>query len=83
MVIGNKCDQNGSRVVSKLEGKTYCYKNRCFFAEVSAQNDINITEIFYKTITSSIRKNNKMVVQEDSGIFKTANPTAIENFNKN
>ncbi|KAJ5077386.1 ras-related protein rab-13 [Anaeramoeba ignava] len=57
ILIGNKCDLEEKREISKEEGKEFADKYQIPFYEVSAKNNINIDNIFFE-ITRNIRENN-------------------------
>lgn len=48
MLIGNKCDLEDSRVISKDEGQAFAYelgKGTIGHQETSAKSNINVTEV--------------------------------------
>ena len=59
ILVGNKCDLEGSRAVSKEEGKIYAEKNKIKFFETSAKDGTNINEVF-EYIANEIYKEQKM-----------------------
>ena len=59
VLVGNKCDLEGSRAVSTEEGKMYAEKNKIKFFETSAQDGTNINEVF-EYIANEIYKEQKM-----------------------
>ena len=46
MVVGNKCDLEEQRTVSKEEGQELCNKHGCSFVESSAKTAMGIDEVF-------------------------------------
>ena len=59
VLVGNKCDLEGSRAVSTEEGKIYAEKNKIKFFETSAKDGTNINEVF-EYIANEIYKEQKM-----------------------
>ena len=59
VLVGNKCDLEGSRAVSTEEGKMYAEKNKIKFFETSAKDGTNINEVF-EYIANEIYKEEKM-----------------------
>ncbi|KAJ3437926.1 ras-like protein rasb [Anaeramoeba flamelloides] len=55
VVVGNKCDLEDQRSISKDEGLKFAESIGCPFFETSAKKVLNITESFYE-IVRSIRK---------------------------
>ena len=55
IIIGNKCDKENDRVVSKEEGKILAEQNHCVFFETSAKSNTNI-EFAFEQIASKIMK---------------------------
>ena len=58
VLVGNKCDLEGSRAVSTEEGKMYAEKNKIKFFETSAKDGTNINEVF-EYIANEIYKEEK------------------------
>jgi Ras-related protein Rab-2A len=63
MLIGNKSDLAGNRVVSTEEGEKFAKENGLMFMEVSAKSRENIEEAFVKT-AESIYKNIQVRVSD-------------------
>lgn len=55
MLVGNKCDMEDQRKVSKEEGEALAREQKIPFVETSAKSDINVTECFY-TIAKSVKE---------------------------
>lgn len=68
IIVGNKCDLETERQVSKDEGQILARQFNCRFIETSAKARINVDEAFYNLVRE-IRKYNK----DQSG--GTASPT--------
>lgn len=58
IIIGNKCDLEQDRVVSKEEGMALARSFGCKFMETSAKQRINVEQGFYELVRE-IRKYNK------------------------
>ncbi|KAI5306342.1 Ras GTPase [Ascosphaera pollenicola] len=58
IVVGNKCDLEGERVVSQQEGEALAREFGCKFIETSAKSRINVENAFYD-IVREIRRYNK------------------------
>ena len=50
ILVGNKCDLEDERVVSKDQGQHLAKQFNCAFMEASAKNKINVAEIFYNLV---------------------------------
>ena len=50
MIVGNKCDLEDERVVSKDQGQHLAKQFNCAFMEASAKVKINVPEIFYNLV---------------------------------
>ena len=71
MLIGNKCDQDDHRIVSKEEGEQFAKEKGLLFMETSAKTAENIEEAFTKTAEKSVQNINEgvfEVTKESSGI---------------
>ncbi|KAI9703886.1 MAG: Ras GTPase [Candelina mexicana] len=58
IVVGNKCDLEGERQVSKQEGEAVARSFGCKFIETSAKSRINVDNAFFN-IVREIRRYNK------------------------
>ena len=50
ILVGNKCDLEDERVVSKDQGQHLAKQFNCSFMEASAKMKINVPEIFYNLV---------------------------------
>ena len=50
ILVGNKCDLEDERVVSKDQGQHLAKQFNCAFMEASAKLKINVPEIFYNLV---------------------------------
>ncbi|KAI9683559.1 MAG: Ras GTPase [Trizodia sp. TS-e1964] len=66
IVVGNKCDLEGERQVSKQEGEAAARGFRCKFIETSAKSRFNVDNAFYD-IVREIRRYNKEMSSYTSG----------------
>jgi len=56
VLVGNKCDLEDQRVITKQDGQNLAQKfNNCSFFEASAKNSINIKELFYDLVRQMTR----------------------------
>ncbi|MCJ1264428.1 Ras GTPase [Lobaria immixta] len=58
IIVGNKCDLDGERVVSRQEGEELARQFGCAFIETSAKSRINVDNAFFN-IVREIRRYNK------------------------
>ncbi|KAJ1991916.1 Ras- protein Rab-2A [Dimargaris cristalligena] len=71
MLIGNKCDLEAKRAVSREEGESFARENGLFFIETSAKTAANVEEAFVHTaadIHDKIQAGVLDVTNESSGI---------------
>jgi GTPase KRas protein len=59
VVVGNKCDLEGEREVSRQEGEALAKSFGCKFIETSAKSRINVDKAFFD-IVREIRRYNQM-----------------------
>jgi len=50
VLVGNKCDLEESREVSKEKGAELAHKLKCKFLETSAKDRVNVSECFYELV---------------------------------
>jgi len=50
VLVGNKCDLEESREVSKEKGSELAHKLKCKFLETSAKDRVNVSECFYELV---------------------------------
>ncbi|RMD45107.1 hypothetical protein DV735_g111, partial [Chaetothyriales sp. CBS 134920] len=60
ILVGNKCDLEGDRVVSRDEGQALARQFNCKFIETSAKNRINVDNAFYDLVREIRRYNREM-----------------------
>ncbi|KAL8672662.1 MAG: hypothetical protein Q9168_002903 [Polycauliona sp. 1 TL-2023] len=72
IIVGNKCDLDGERQVSRKEGEDLARSFGCAFIETSAKSRINVEMAFYD-IVREIRRYNKEMSSYGSGAPATAN----------
>jgi small GTP-binding protein len=64
VLVGNKCDLEDQRVITKQDGQNLASKfNNCSFFEASAKNSINIKELFYDLV----RQMNNQIAPKSGG----------------
>lgn len=66
IIVGNKCDLENKRKVSKDEAQTYCKSIGVPFLEVSSLQKINVNETFLMVAQDIVRRKNKSNVNPKS-----------------
>jgi len=66
VIVGNKCDLQEYRQVSRTEGEEYCAKFNLPFFEVSAKERVNVDEGFHAVV--------KEIINQDKANSKNAVP---------
>ena len=56
MILGNKCDMEEKRQISKEQGEAFAKENGLSFLETSAKNNVNIEEAFLQMSERSLDK---------------------------
>lgn len=56
MILGNKCDMEDKRVISKERGESIARDNGIRFLETSAKTNVNIDKAFYELAESILEK---------------------------
>ena len=56
MILGNKCDMEEQRQISKEQGEAFAQKNGLSFLETSAKNNVNVEEAFLQMSERSLDK---------------------------
>ena len=81
VLIGNKCDLEEKRQVSKEEGKKVAEENDMIFFETSAKDNININEVFLKSAQKILEniKNNVYEEEEELITYKQNYNTKLNN----
>ena len=67
-LVGNKCDLEHKRKVTRKEGKKFAEDNGIFFCEISAKTAINIEHIFQlvaENIPENIQERNELELSSD------------------
>jgi len=67
IVVGNKCDLEGERQVSKQDGEALAKEFVCTFIETSAKSRINVDREFYDIVREIRRYNKQMSGNFDGG----------------
>jgi GTPase KRas len=60
ILVGNKCDLEGERAVSKEEGQALAQQFNCKFIETSAKSRVNVDNAFYDLVREIRRYNREM-----------------------
>jgi GTPase KRas protein len=74
VVVGNKCDLEGDREVSRSEGEALARSFNCTFLETSAKSRINVDKAFYDIVREIRRYNIEMRYPNQSGNSGSNNP---------
>ena len=64
IVVGNKCDLEGERAVSRQEGEARAHSLGCKFIETSAKCRINVDNAFYDMVREVRRFNKELSVRQ-------------------
>lgn len=69
-IIGNKSDLANNRKVSYKEASKFAKEHKCLFAETSAKNSINISDIFKQTSVKVCNKiKNEVILADQFDIY--------------
>ncbi|KAM0803197.1 ras protein [Usnea florida] len=60
IIVGNKCDLDSEREVSRQEGEQLAHQFRCAFIETSAKSRINVDNAFFNIVREIRRFNRDM-----------------------
>ena len=82
IIVGNKCDLENERKVSKEQGEEKAKNLKCAFFETSALSDINVDEIFEELLNQLYEKNGGNKNEDDIDIELVGENKAI-NINNN
>lgn len=80
MLVGNKCDLDNKRAVTREEGKRFADQHQLLFIETSAKDDFQVDEAFFLTAKIIYDKIRSGVLKMDSreGGAKVSNPEEPE-----
>lgn len=70
MLIGNKCDLESKRQVSREEGEAFAKANGLFFLETSAKTAANVEDAFVETARNIYEKIQKGIFDVSSEVSK-------------
>jgi Ras-related protein Rab-10 len=68
MLIGNKCDMDDKRCISKLRGDALAREHAIPFLETSAKNNVNIEKAFFEMARLVLKKTPVNPSERTSGI---------------
>ena len=70
ILIGNKCDLEDNREISKDEGEAFAMRNGMQFMETSAKDNTNVNEAFEALAKIMVESNNKRKVKMNAKIYR-------------
>ena len=82
ILVGNKCDLENERKITKEKGQEKAKNLKCAFFETSALSGVNISEIF-EELTNNIYESTGGVKNEDEFDIEFENDNKVVNLNKN
>ena len=71
ILIGNKCEMNIKRVVSKEMGEEFAMKNGMKFMETDAKSSVNVEEAFFSLATAIKSNTEKKLENPDQPIIRS------------
>jgi len=74
ILVGNKCDLEDERMVSRQEGEALAREFGCKFIETSAKSRINVDQAFYDIVREIRRFNKEMSYSSGGGGFGPRGP---------
>ncbi|KAL8701619.1 MAG: hypothetical protein Q9201_004804 [Fulgogasparrea decipioides] len=75
IIVGNKCDLDAERQVSRREGEDLARSFNCAFIETSAKSRINVENAFYNIVREIRRYNKEMSSYTPGGPALTNGPS--------
>lgn len=66
MVVGNKIDMEGKRMVTREEGQQFAREHGCLFVETSAKEDIAVTQAFEELVQQIMQT--PTILEEEGGV---------------
>ena len=81
ILVGNKCDLENERKITKEKGQEKAKNLQCAFFETSALSGVNISEIF-EELTNNIYESTGGVKNEDEFDIEFENDNKVVNLNK-
>ena len=82
ILVGNKCDLENERKITKEKGQEKAKNLKCAFFETSALSGVNISEIF-EELTNNIYETTGGIKNEDEFDIEIENVNKVVNLNKN
>ncbi|KII62741.1 Ras-related protein Rap-1b [Thelohanellus kitauei] len=67
IIVGNKCDMVNERVVSTEKGKKFAESNNLLFMEISAKDNINVTQAFMALVEKIYAKGQPQKKKKSTG----------------
>ncbi|KAF7834142.1 ras-related protein RABC1-like [Senna tora] len=70
MLVGNKVDKEGDRVVTKKEGIEFAREYGCLFIECSAKTRVNVQQCFEELVLKQILDTPSLLAEGSKGVNK-------------
>jgi Ras-related protein Rab-10 len=74
MLIGNKCDMDDKRCITRARGEALAREHAIPFLETSAKNNVNIEKAFFEMARLILKKTPEKTEVDRGGLKPTASP---------
>ena len=68
MLIGNKCDMDDKRCITRARGEALAREHNIPFLETSAKNNVNVEKAFFEMARSILKKTPPNASKTESGV---------------